>query len=131
MADEDSEEENYEQNIRGSRYRHGVVIDSSRIKQANDDETRTELGFLGISVFNQDDFEEGVMKQLDEESARQNAEQQKKFAEKDLRIIRKDIGCGLTYTTYTVPVGVCVCVCVCVCVYVCVCVCVCVCVPHM
>ena len=82
MADEDSEEENYERNIRGSRYWHGVVIDSSRIKQANDDETRTELGFLGISVFNQDDFEEGVMKQLDEESARQNAESKRNSPKK-------------------------------------------------
>ena len=85
------EEGNHELNTHNRKNRHGVLIDSSKIKQTTDDDTKNELGFLGISVFNQDDFEEGVMKQLDEESARQNAEQQRKFVEKELKIVRKDI----------------------------------------
>lgn len=34
---------------------------------------------LGVSVFDQGTFEEGVLKQLDEEVSRRAAEQQKKF----------------------------------------------------
>ena len=67
-----------------------VLINSARIKQAEDDDTKQELGFLGISVFNQDEFEAGVMRQLDEEATRKNVEQRKRFIEKDLKQVNKE-----------------------------------------
>lgn len=68
-----------------------VLIDSARIRQAEDDDTKQELGFLGISVFNQDEFEAGVMRQLDEEATRKNVEQSKRFLEKDIKQVNKEI----------------------------------------
>ena len=67
------------------------TIDSKRIKQAADPDTSHELRELGISVYDQDDFEMGVMRQLDEEAARQNVEQQRKFLSKELDGIKRDI----------------------------------------
>lgn len=67
-----------------------LLIDSARIRQAEDDDTKHELGFLGISVFNQDEFEAGVMRQLDEEAARKNVEQRKRLLEKELKQVKKD-----------------------------------------
>ena len=40
---------------------------------------QSELEGLGVSVFDQGTFEEGVMKQLDREVSRRAAEQRKKF----------------------------------------------------
>lgn len=68
-----------------------LLIDSARIRQAEDDDTKHELGFLGISVFNQDEFEAGVMRQLDEEATRKNAEQRRRLLEKELKQVKKDI----------------------------------------
>lgn len=67
-----------------------ILIDSARIKQAEDEDTKDELGFLGISVFNQDEFEAGVMRQLDEEAARKNVEQRRRFLEKELKQVNKE-----------------------------------------
>ena len=67
-----------------------ILIDSARIKQAEDDDTKHELGFLGVSVFNQDEFEAGVMRQLDEEAARKNVEQRRRFLEKELKQVKKE-----------------------------------------
>ena len=67
-----------------------ILIDSARIKQAEDEDTKGELGFLGISVFNQDEFEAGVMRQLDEEAARKNVEQRRRFLEKELKQVNKE-----------------------------------------
>ena len=50
-----------------------------------------ELSGLGVSVYNQDDFEAGVMEQLDKEVQKRNAEQKKKFLLKEYSNIKGDI----------------------------------------
>jgi len=50
-----------------------------------------ELASLGVTVRDREEFEDGVMKQLDREAAKRNAEQQKKFTEKELVDVRKEI----------------------------------------
>lgn len=47
-----------------------------------------QLAGLGVSVYSQDEFEAGVIKRLDEEVARQNTHQQRKFAEKEIRNVQ-------------------------------------------
>ena len=47
---------------------------------------------LGVNVYNQDEFEAGVMRQLDEEASKQAIEQQRKFTEKELQLLQREIG---------------------------------------
>ena len=47
-----------------------------------------QLAGLGVSIYSQDELEAGVIKQLDEEAARQNTQQQRKFAEKEIRNVQ-------------------------------------------
>ena len=42
-------------------------------------DVQDELSGLGVSVYNQQEFEAGVLKQIDSEVKRRNAEQDKKF----------------------------------------------------
>ena len=50
-----------------------------------------ELSGLGVSVYNQDEFEAGVLEQLDREVKKKNAEQQKKFLFKEYSDIKAQI----------------------------------------
>ena len=50
-----------------------------------------ELSGLGVSVYNQDDFEAGVLDQLDKEVKKRNAEQQRKFLLKEYSSIKAQI----------------------------------------
>ena len=50
----------------------------------------SDLG-LGVSIYDQQEFEADVMKQFDEEANRQAAEQQRKFAEKELSTVQREI----------------------------------------
>ncbi len=50
-----------------------------------------ELSGLGVSVYTQEEFEEGVMRQLDQEVSRQKAEQDKKFLLKEYGSVKRDI----------------------------------------
>lgn len=52
---------------------------------------QSELGKLGVSIYNQEDLEEGVLRQIDEEVQRRNAEQTKAFLVKDYQLIKSDI----------------------------------------
>lgn len=49
-----------------------------------------ELEGLGVNVFDQGTFEEGVMKQLDEEVSRRTAEQQQKFLMKEYYQVKQE-----------------------------------------
>ena len=57
---------------------------------ASDGEVQNELEGLGVSVFDQGTFEEGVMKQLDEEVSRRAAEQRRKFLIKDYAQVQQE-----------------------------------------
>lgn len=50
-----------------------------------------ELSGLGVSVYNQDDFEAGVLEQFDREVQKRNAEQQRKFLLKEYSGIKAQI----------------------------------------
>ena len=54
-------------------------------------EVQNELSGLGVSVYNQDEFEAGVLEQLDREAKRRNAEQQRKFLYKEYSNIKAQI----------------------------------------
>ena len=56
-----------------------------------DDERFAELAELGVTVRDREEFEDGLMKQLDREAAKRNFEQQKKFTEKELVEVKKEI----------------------------------------
>lgn len=51
----------------------------------------TQLDNLGVSVYDQYELEADIMKQFDEEAARQATEQQRKFAEKELTKVQRGI----------------------------------------
>ena len=51
----------------------------------------SELSGLGVSVYNQAEFEEGVLRQIDNEVNRKNAEQQRKFAIKEYNTLKQEI----------------------------------------
>ena len=54
-------------------------------------EVQDELSGLGVSVYNQDEFEAGVLEQFDKEVKKRNAEQQKKFLLKEYSDIKAQI----------------------------------------
>ena len=54
-------------------------------------EVQNELSGLGVSVYNQDEFEAGVLEQLDREAKRRNAEQHRKFLYKEYSNIKAQI----------------------------------------
>ncbi|KAK7113755.1 DNA excision repair protein ERCC-6-like isoform X2 [Littorina saxatilis] len=66
-------------------------VDTGLIPQAALDDQTTELQGLGLSVFNQDEFEQGVMKQVDKAMANDEAERLKRILNKELVSIRDDI----------------------------------------
>ncbi|CAI8047345.1 hypothetical protein GBAR_LOCUS26163 [Geodia barretti] len=68
----------------------GIRIDSSLISTASGGEVENELEGLGVSVFDQGTFEEGVMKQLDEVVTRRAAEQRRKFLVKNYAQVQQE-----------------------------------------
>ena len=50
-----------------------------------------ELSALGVSVYNQQEFEEGLMKKLDEQATRHSNQQAQMFAERELTDIQRAI----------------------------------------
>ena len=69
--------------------------------EQDDGETEqfAELAELGVTVRDRE-FEDGLMKQLDREAAKRNIEQQKKFTEKELVDVIKEIKYVLLCTTW-------------------------------
>ena len=54
-------------------------------------DVQDELSGLGVSVYNQVEFEAGVLKQIDSEVQRRNAEQDRKFLLRDYDHIKGEI----------------------------------------
>lgn len=54
-------------------------------------DVQSELSELGVSVYNQDEFEAGVLQQIDQEVSKRNAEQQKKFLLKEYNSVKHEI----------------------------------------
>lgn len=54
-------------------------------------DVQNELSGLGVSVYNQLEFEAGVLQQIDSEVQRRNAEQDKKFLLKEYESIKGEI----------------------------------------
>ena len=50
-----------------------------------------ELSGLGVSVYNQDDFEAGVLEQIDKHVQKRNQEQKRKFLLKEYSSIKGEI----------------------------------------
>ena len=54
-------------------------------------DVQEELSGLGVSVYNQLEFEAGVLQQIDSEVQRRNAEQDRKFLLKEYENIKGEI----------------------------------------
>ena len=67
-------------------------------------DVQNELSGLGVSVYNQDEFEAGVLQQIDQEVTKRNAEQQRKFLIKEYSSVKHEI----RYTFSGFSVGFCV-----------------------
>lgn len=70
---------------------YGISIDSSRIRAVPVEEQSTVLRGLGIDVFDQEEFEEGVLKQVDEAIAAKEMEALVKSWEKQLKSVEEEI----------------------------------------
>ena len=57
---------------------------------ASNGDVQNGLEGLGVSVFDQGTFEEGVMKQFDEEVTRRNTEQRKKFLVQEYSLVKQE-----------------------------------------
>ncbi|XP_076449836.1 DNA excision repair protein ERCC-6-like [Babylonia areolata] len=66
-------------------------VDTDLIPQASLDDQTSELEGLGLSVFNQDEFEQGVMKQVDKAMAKDEAVRLKRILNKELLSISDDM----------------------------------------
>lgn len=97
---EDRTEENSEENAIGGEEinpsghktkSYGISIDSGLIRSVPVEEQVSVLRNLGVNVFNQDEFEEGVLKQVDEAIAVKETEEIVKGWEKNLKAVDEDI----------------------------------------
>ncbi|XP_031563807.1 DNA excision repair protein ERCC-6-like [Actinia tenebrosa] len=70
---------------------YGISIDSSRIRAVPVEEQSSVLRGLGIDVFNQEEFEEGVLQQVDEAIAAKEMEALVKSWEKQLKSVEEEI----------------------------------------
>ena len=70
---------------------YGICIDSCLIPSVPVEEQASVLRNLGVNVFNQDEFEQGVLKQVDEAIAIKETEEIVKGWEKNLKAVDEDI----------------------------------------
>lgn len=70
---------------------YGISIDSGLIPSVPVEEQASVLRNLGVNVFNQDEFEEGVLKQVDEAIAVKETEEIVRGWEKNLKAVDDDI----------------------------------------
>ncbi|XP_045212633.2 DNA excision repair protein ERCC-6-like [Mercenaria mercenaria] len=73
----------------GSKSKFHVDMDLIQSAQLTDD--TDDLKGLDIDVFNQEDFEEGVMKQVDDAITKEEEKRKKESLKKDLKIVNDDI----------------------------------------
>lgn len=93
---EGNEEENFQEDEETSPVSHktksyGISIDSGLIPSVPVEEQAAVLRNLGVNVFNQDEFEEGILKQVDEAIAVKETEEIVKGWEKNLKAVDEDI----------------------------------------
>lgn len=70
---------------------YGISIDSGLIRSVPVEEQASVLRNLGVNVFNQDEFEEGVLKQVDEAIAVKETEEIVRGWERNLNAVDEDI----------------------------------------
>ena len=70
---------------------YGISIDSSKIHEVAVEEQPESLRELGVNVFDQDVFEEGVLQQVDEAIAAQEEALEKQRLEKDLKSVEEQL----------------------------------------
>ena len=70
---------------------YGISIDSGLIPSVPVEEQASVLRNLGVNVFNQDEFEEGVLKQVDDAIAVKETEEIVRGWEKNLKAVDEDI----------------------------------------
>ena len=70
---------------------YGISIDSGLIPSVPVEEQAAVLRNLGVNVFNQDEFEEGVLKQVDEAIAVKETEEIVRGWVKNLKAVDEDI----------------------------------------
>lgn len=97
---EERPEEKKEENAMGGEERnpgsyktksYGISINSGLIRSVPVEEQASVLRNLGVNVFNQDEFEEGVLKQVDEAIALKETEEIVRGWEKNLKAVDEDI----------------------------------------
>jgi len=76
---------------------YGISIDSSRIRAVPVEEQSFVLRNLGIDVFDQEEFEQGVLDQVDEAIAARELEADVKRWEKDLKCVEEEIRYKVIY----------------------------------
>ena len=70
---------------------YGIEIDRQKIKSIPENEQSTALKDLGVSVYEQEEFEESVLQQVDDAIEEQKRRISIKAAEKNLQNIKDDI----------------------------------------
>ena len=71
--------------------RHKLFPPPTIIPLPASNDVQQELSGLGVSVYSQEEFEAGVLHQIDQEVGRRNAEQQKKFVLQEYGTVRQEI----------------------------------------
>lgn len=106
---EGNEEEKFQEDEETSPVSHktksyGISIDSGLIPSVPVEEQAAVLRNLGVNVFNQDEFEEGVLKQVDEAIAVKETEEIVKGWEKNLKAVDEDI--RLAWESLTIIIAI-------------------------
>ena len=80
-----------EQSVGHKTRSYGISIDSGLIPSVPVEKQVSVLRNLGVNVFNQEEFEEGVLKQVDQAIAVKETEEIVKGWEKNLKAVDEDI----------------------------------------
>ncbi len=70
---------------------YGISIDSSKIHEVSFEEQPESLRALGVNVFDQDVFEEGVLQQVDKAIAEQEESLERERLNKELKWIEDEV----------------------------------------
>ena len=76
---------------------YGISIDSSKIHEVAIEDRPEDLQALGVNIFDQDVFEEGVLQQVDEAIAEQEEFLEKEWLNKELKSIQNELRFELVY----------------------------------
>ena len=70
---------------------YGIAIDSSKIHEVAIEERPENLQALGVNIFDQDVFEEGVLQQVDEAIAEQEEFLERERLNKELKSVQNEL----------------------------------------